>query len=332
MIGSDAENALHVFLEVRPARGDGHRIPLPLTEARMRTARHLAQAAQECGARAELLDGNHREPHSPPAGHALWVRWGAGALLDGESICRLGLAARDGSVWGNRREDPDLWAFPAGLWPKPGSKPQKVFPPSAATLFRLATGGDLCLLAALGPQGLARADDLGASPAVLDHIRAVTRLLTKRTAELLVVGDPGTEGWRHLEQETACRVRLLADAAGGVLASLLASAGPAQFVRYLSELGDAFLVNTRILFADANRPAPQDFFQSDLGLVDRIAHRELRLLTEALLSGSRPVILGGSSLLTGGIYLLIERAWEGKDLPRQYETVPAPSAKQITKE
>lgn len=331
MAGRNGENTLHVFLEIRPMRG-GRSIPPSLAEARRRTAQHLAQAAQECGARAEFLDGTRREPRHPFAGHALWVRWGAGALLDGESICRLGSAAHDGCIWGNRAENADLWAFPTGRWPQSGSRPQKVFPPTAATMFRLDTGGDLCLLAALGPQGFVRAEDLGASPAVLERIHAVTRLLTKRTAELLVVGDPGTEGWRHLEQETACRVRLLGDGPNGMLAHLLAWAGPARFVEYLSELGDAILVNTRILFPDSDCPSPRDFFYSDTGQTDQIAHRGLRLLTETLLNGGRPAILGGSSLLAGGIYLLIERAWEGEELPRQYETIPVPSAKQITKE
>ncbi len=332
MIGSDAENMLHVFLEVRPTRGNGRRIPPILAEARMRAAQHLAQAARECGAQVALLDGNRRVPCHSVSGHALLVRWGAGALLDGEAIRQLGSAAGDGCTWGNRPEGADLWAFPVRMWPRPRSKPQKLFPPSAATMFCLATASDLCMLGALGQRNFIRHDETGAAPRVLENIRAVTRLLTRRTAELAVLGDPGAEGWRHLEQETACRVRLLGDAPGGVLASLLASAGAARFVRYLSELGDGFLVNTRILFGDSDRPAPRDFLFSDLGRVERIAHPGLRLLTDALLNSTRPAILGGQSLLTGGVYLLIERAWESEELPRQYGTLPVPGAKQITKE
>lgn len=345
MIVGQSSNTLHVALEVRPTQGgDGMRSAL--AEARRRAVLRVAKAAQECGVRAVLvgdrceaarlfgddtpLPGAHQL--SGIAGSVLWVRWGAGALLTGESACRLGLAARDGCIWGNRPQRADLWAFPGGTWPKTGSKPQKLFPPAAATMFRIATAGDLCLLDTLGPRDLAPGESTRPAPVVAENIRAVTRVLTKRTAELVVVGDPGSEGWRHLEQETACRVRLLGDAPGGLLTSLLASVGAARFVRYLSELGEAFLVNTRILFRESDWPAPDDFFYSDMGLVARVAHRGLRRLTEALLNGDRPAVLGGNSLLTGGIYLLIERAWERKDLPRQYETVPVPSAKQITKE
>lgn len=332
MIGSRAQNPLHVFVEVRPLRTTGRSIPPLLADARRRAALWVAQAAQECGASTILLNGSRRYSCAAADGNALWVRWGAGALLGREAIRRLGSAAQDGCTWGNRARHPDLWAFPAHMWPRSGSAPQRLFLPTAATMFRLATAGDLCLLAALGPWETARDAKRVAAPTVLDNIRAVTRLLTRRTAELVVVGDPGSEGWRHLEQETACRVRLLGDAPGGLLAHLLASVGAEQFVRYLSELGQAFLINTRILFTESALPAPLDFFYSDLGLVERIAHRGLRSLTDVLMNSDQPSILGGQSLLTGGMYLLIERAWEGEDLPRQCETLAIPRAKPITKE
>ncbi len=332
MIANHAESTLHVFVEVRPPHAMGRGAPPLLANARHRAALRMAQAAQACGARAALLNGGRRFSRAAAHGNALWVRWGGGALLDGEAIRRLGSAASDGCIWGNRTPNADLWAFPARTWPQPGSAPQRFFPPSAATMFRLATAADLCLLAALGPHELARDAGRVAAPAVLHNIRAATRLLTRRTAELVVVGDTGADGWHHLEQETACRVRLLGDARGGLLAHLLASVGAERFVRYLSELGQALLVNTRILFGESAPPTPRDFFYSDMGLTERIAHRGLRALTEALIGGDRPAILGGQSLLTGGVYLLIERAWEGEELPRQYETLAMPSAKQTTKE
>lgn len=332
MIGSHADNALDVFVEVRATQGNGRNIPLPLARARQHTALWVQQVAQECGARAILIGSHHRRAGTAAVGNALWVRWGAGVLLTSDIIRRLGSAAGDGCLWGNRARSADLWAFPARTWPRPGSTPQRLFPRTAATMFRIATAADLCLLATLGRDDIIHTDDLAAAPAILDGIRSVTHVLTKRTAELVVVGDPGAEGWQYLERETACRVRLLGDAPGGVLSSLLASAGAARFVKYLGELGDAFIVNTRILFREADAPTPQDFYHSDLGLVGQIAHRNLRLLTQALLDSGKPVILGGNSLLIGGIYLLVERAWENQELPRQFATLPTPSANPITKE
>ncbi len=332
MIGHHTESTLHVFVEVRASRGNGRNIPFPLAHARRQAALWVAQAAQECGARVALLNGLRKPSGAAADGNALWVRWGAGALLTPDGIRRLGSAADDGWRDSNRPRGADLWAFPARMWPQPGGAPQRLFPRTAASLFRIATAADLCLLTALGKHDIVPTDDLAPAPAVLDHIRTLVRVLTKRTAELVVVGDPGAEGWHYLEQETACRVRLLADATGGILASLLMSAGAARFVRYLGELGDAFIVNTRILFGGPDAPTPEDFYHSDLGQVGRIAHRPLRLLTDALLDSGKPVILGGSSLLVGGIYLLVERAWESQELPRQFTTLSTPSANPITKE
>lgn len=146
-------------------------------------------------------------------------------------------------------------------------------------------------------------------------------LMTRRTAELLVIGDPGCEGWRYLERETACRVRLLADSRGGLLAALLEAVGPRRFAQCLAELGDAALINTRVLFRDTDFPAEEDFMQSDRGCPSRIAHEGLRQLTEALLAHGKPVILGGDSLMRRDIYRLVKQAWKDQELARQFNVV-----------
>ena len=147
------------------------------------------------------------------------------------------------------------------------------------------------------------------------------RLMTRRTAELLIIGDPGCDGWRHLERETACRVRLLADSRGGLLAALLEAAGPRRFAQCLTELGDAALINTRILFRDADFPSEEDFLQSDRGCPSRITHKGLRGLTEALLESGKPIVLGGDSLMRRGLYRLVKQAWQDQELARQFSVV-----------
>jgi len=144
------------------------------------------------------------------------------------------------------------------------------------------------------------------------------RMMTQRTAELLIIGDPGSEGWQYLERETACRVRLLGDSRGGLLAALLEAVGPRRFVQCLTELGDAALINTRILFRDADFPSEEDFLQSDQGYPSRVIHKGLRGLTEALLESNRPVVLGGDSLMSSGIYRLVKQAWKDQELARQF--------------
>lgn len=156
------------------------------------------------------------------------------------------------------------------------------------------------------------------SAVMTQNTLAAMRMMTQRTAELLVIGDPGSEGWRYLERETACRVRLLGDSRGGLLAALLKAMGPRRFAQHLTELGDAALINTRILFPDTNSPTEDDFLQSDRGYPSRIRHQGLRELTKALLDSKRPFILGGDSLMSEGICALVRQAWKDQELARQF--------------
>jgi hypothetical protein len=234
-------------------------------------------------------------------------------------------AASDGRAWGNRTPVADILAglspFAQGI----AATPQAVFPTAAGTLFRLMTGGDLALLATHAPQTLADEFVQLPSAVIRANVSAVTECMAQRSAELAVVGDPGAAGWKHLERETACRVRLLADSSGGLLAALLQSVGPRRFVAYLGELGDAALLNTRMLFRANDYPSANDFFWSDMGKTEWIVHATLQALTEHLLASNQAVILGGDSLMSGGIYLLIEKAWESRELPRQVSILNAPS-------
>jgi hypothetical protein len=137
-----------------------------------------------------------------------------------------------------------------------------------------------------------------------------------------------------LERETACRVRLFSEERGmqaagrggpgearSVLAFLLQEVGPARFFEQLAELGNVACIDTRPMLShlgiDASRP---DRFNSDLGRPEQIIDPRLREFTEAAVAAPLPVILGGHSLVSGGLMLLTEAAWRVED--RRIETSP----------
>ncbi len=328
----------------------------PLGLARQNIALRLAHSARDMGASLLLLADSANslvrlraasdfaldafttayphdwQKHVAAESLVLLVRWGSGALLTSKSLLRLASTASRGQTWANRISDADIMAGFAPLDLRGHVSPQTVFPPTAATLFRLLTGSDLSLFAACTGNSLSQNLAQLPVPAVRHNIAAVTYLMTQRSAELVIIGDPGAEGWKHLERETACRVRLLADGPDGLLASLLQSAGPRRFARYLRDLGDAALINTRTLFAASDCPSSDDFFWSDLGHAERVAHPVLRALTEILLASDQAILPGGASLTSGGIYLLVEKAWAERDLPRQVSVLKALAAGTGTKE
>ena len=184
--------------------------------------------------------------------------------------------------------------------------------------------------------------ETGLVEAAIARVRDVAR---NRRAELVIAGrtSAGTLAW--LEGATASRVRALVeerglrassgsalgpDAAAGaepetterpsvsrgraprsVLGLVLDDRGPEAFASVLNELGDAAIVDTRVLMAhrlgvDETRwPRAEDRFASDLLLPDHVADPWLRALTASALDAPIPILLGGHTLVGPGLRLAI---------------------------
>jgi hypothetical protein len=147
-----------------------------------------------------------------------------------------------------------------------------------------------------------------------------------------VAGRVSAAVWQYLERETACRVRVFAEERGmrasgrqarGQVRSLLGyhyqQAGARGFFQTLAELGQAVFLDSRVIFAHLGVwPPDSDRFNSDLYRPNLIANDAVRQFTEAAMEAPVPVVLGGHSLVSGGLYALVEAAWarSGVDVPR----------------
>jgi hypothetical protein len=110
-------------------------------------------------------------------------------------------------------------------------------------------------------------------------------------------------------------------AAGGKVRSLLAyhleAVGPGRFFEMLASLGDAAFIDTRVLLAHRRIEASRaDRFLSDAGRWRAIGDAFLREFTRSALAAPVPVLLGGHSLMAGGLMALNEHAWAGRDAGR----------------
>jgi hypothetical protein len=168
-------------------------------------------------------------------------------------------------------------------------------------------------------------------------------------AEIVVAGRASAAGIAHLERATACRVRAIVEERGlraasplalgeppeaaarpygraapgaadpatrvsrppaSVLGMVLDAVGPAGLGAVLARLGDAAIVDSRVLLAHAVGadesawPPLEDRLASDLLLTARVADPWLRALTESALAAPIPVLLGGHSLVGPGLRLL----------------------------
>jgi hypothetical protein len=180
-----------------------------------------------------------------------------------------------------------------------------------------------------------------------ERLAAVRSVLVDRRAELTVAGRTSAGTLMALERRAACRVRALVEERGLRAASRLAQGrggspaassgaaspapaspvrppasalgllldrdGPGELGRLLARLGDAAVIDTRVLLAhrlgadEGGWPPPEDRFASDLLLPERIGDRWLQALTSAAVAAPIPVLLGGHTLVGPGLRLLAER-------------------------
>ena len=156
-------------------------------------------------------------------------------------------------------------------------------------------------------------------------------VIRDRNAELVVAGRVPVSTWQELETDTACRVRCLVEERGmrsardpdgrprSILAALMARSSPAELVAELGRLGDAVVLDTRVLMAsvasstDASAwPPEEDRFASDFGDHGRISTDWLRELTEAAEGAPIPFLFGGHALVSDGLRMIVAAAWQGR--------------------
>ncbi len=171
----------------------------------------------------------------------------------------------------------------------------------------------------------------------LSRIRQVMRLFTDPLAEVIVAGRVGSHVWAHLETDVACRLRVFSEERGmrasgreerGEVYSLLGfhlqEVGSTRFFETLAKMGQAALIDTRVLFHHLHLDlSTSDRFYSDLMQPERIADPFARQFTEAAMRAPIPVVLGGHTLVAGGLWALIDAAWQNKDRERAAPSVPA---------
>ncbi|MGA2286610.1 MAG: hypothetical protein ABSG55_10125, partial [Dehalococcoidia bacterium] len=195
-------------------------------------------------------------------------------------------------------------------------------PRSAANQFNIDTPSDLAILKLIGHAGPRLSRWLDDAEVDVSGYEACLRLLTSPTAQILVAGRVGSQVWQYLEKETACKVRLVSEERGlraegredGKARSLLGfhlqQVGSERFFAELAEMADGAFIDTRVLLAHlSKRPSRADRFLSDLGRYEEIDDPFLREFTESAVKARIPILLGGHSLVAGGLMALTQLAW-----------------------
>lgn len=107
------------------------------------------------------------------------------------------------------------------------------------------------------------------------------------------------------------------DARGEVKAlmgKLIEELGFADFFQFLAQIAQGAVLDTRVLFEHFHwKLNSTDRFASDLGDVDLIKHPGLKEFTQAAMEAPIPILLGGHSLVSGGLWALVDAGSKGID-------------------
>lgn len=177
---------------------------------------------------------------------------------------------------------------------------------------------------------LAMAQLPGGRSLEVPHLDALGAVLRDRAAELVVAGRLPSTTLGFLEAETACRTRALIEERGmrsaretghprSILGALLGRSSPTELVAELARLGDAVVLDTRVLMAaiggsaDASAwPPEEDRFASDFSDHARVQTPWLAELAAAAAAASVPFVLGGHALISDGLRIVVGAAWRGR--------------------
>jgi hypothetical protein len=203
---------------------------------------------------------------------------------------------------------------------------------TAATQFDIDTPTDLLLLARHG----AGNPELQTFCAAMDRahptLDRALKVLTDRSAVTCIVGRVSPVTWSHFESEVACRTSALVEGRGmraGAsshvpwLRQAIEQDGPLSFFGRLERACDAAWIDTRPLLGTGDLLPPAAVrFSSDLFRVEDVLDPAWRAFAEAARSSSIPVVLGGHSLVSGGLYLAAAACWKGRNLVRRLHPEP----------
>ncbi len=271
--------------------------------------------------------------------HLFYLGGGGGPLLTVEEIndiCHRLLTA-DKAIFSNNSQSADLVAFtPASLLLQispPATDnvlavelqngsgiDQILIPPSLGTFFDLDTPADLLVMAATSWAGPHARESLAAASLDIDDILKARMVLAGDYEEILLIGRIGAPVIAKMNLYLKARLRVFSEERGmkalgrlknkevvSFIGYFLDEVGIEKFFSYISSTAACAFIDSRVIFAHKKlEPTVEDRFNSDLGRWQGIKDSFVREFTRAAVEAPVPIILGGHSLVSGGLWALTE--------------------------
>ncbi|MDQ7822660.1 MAG: hypothetical protein RDV48_07705 [Candidatus Eremiobacteraeota bacterium] len=206
----------------------------------------------------------------------------------------------------------------AYLLSEEGRLPCRPLPQTLGTLFDIDTPVDVAMLSLYPFSGERVGQAAGSELPVKGTIEKILSLLENKEAELIVAGRINPRTIMELEASAKCRIRFFSEERGmkargriergevrSLLGSFIEDGGAERFFSAISSVADGAILDSRVLFAHGGRKvAKEDRYLSDLGEYGAIRDDFVREFTFQAGNASMPILLGGHSLITGGLWIL----------------------------
>lgn len=253
-----------------------------------------------------------------------------------EEACRLLLSSRP-VIYSNNTMSADIVAFTPGSLLNLITPPEqdnilavalssgtgvehRLFPASTGFLFDLDTPADLLILAGsplAGPRTRAALQGLNLDSTRLERVKEV---LSGDYQDVVLLGRIGAPVIAKINRSLKVRLRIFSEERGmkalgrerrGEVVSLLGfflqEVGPRRFVHCIEKVCSAALLDTRVLMAHLRTNLlAEDRYLSDLGRWQEMNDPFFREFTRCTVESAVPILLGGHSLVLGGLWALAE--------------------------
>ncbi len=268
----------------------------------------------------------------------LYLGGAAAPLIRPEELAEVARLVKSAEqvVMVNNPQSPDLVAFsPASAidWIEPPDNdnvlghvlrvaglPRVLMRNTAWINFDIDTPADLIVLSQLAGVGPRTREALDRLHLDASRVQAAKRALLKTGSEIALIGRVSPSVALFINANFAVRLRIFSEERGmralgrtgrgevrSLLCTFLQTVGPRQFMAHLGEVAEVVFFDSRVWMEHEKLELSEaDRFQSDLGHIDSIANPRLREFTAAAFGAPVPVILGGHSLVAGGLWALAE--------------------------
>lgn len=228
------------------------------------------------------------------------------AFTPGEALDAITLPSMDNSLAVNLRDE--------------GGLAMHLFPSFPGILFDLDTPTDYLVLSCLSSAGPRTSRALENSSLNLTTMQEAVSVLDDYYLEAALIGRIGAPLIAHINHHLLLRLRIISEERGmkalgrlqsgeviSLLGFFLGELGLESFFSYLEKVVQVAFIDSRVLFAHFRKDySAQERFLSDLGRWEQLEDPWLKDFTRLANECRIPVILGGHSLVSGGLWVLTD--------------------------